>query len=294
MMIRRAFTLAGAAALVALLGGGATTATAAPCDGGFFGGGPLSAWELDNDGEFNDADLFPSVGADPFREDAFDDYSEVEINGDDYDNPNTDGCRYPRNNREVVFPTDVVNGIAVRPQLYVSGRAALGRLFVSLRNTTAGPLTVEFAWDGNLGAGDPVVGATSSGDQSMNQDDRWGTSCDDEDLDGCSNVAGETERDPELSFNWEGKGSKKHSADIVEDPELTDDDVRFQFDDVTIGAGKTVTFLNVTTLAPKIRAANKAARAIDRNPKEAGVFAKLSKKELKRLQNWKKPKRRRN
>jgi hypothetical protein len=76
---------------------------------------------------------------------------------------------------------------------------------------------------------------------------------------------------------------------------LVDDagDFDVEFSDVTIGAGKTVTFLQIVRLATTIRGANKAARAIDKNPKKAGVFAELSKKELKRLQNWKKPRLRR-
>jgi hypothetical protein len=277
--------VAGAGALLLLAGSG--QASAANCNVGVLGGG-ASAWDFDGgDGEFEDATLLTDLGQDPLRDDAFDDYGEVLIDGAGYENPNEAGCRYPRGGREGIFPAEEVNGVVVKPALYVHGRKTFGRQFVSLRNPGPAPVTIEFAWDGDLGSdSSTVVGTTSSGDPSMNQGDRWGTTCEDGDGDGCANVAGEAERDTELAHNWEGKGSKKHSADLVFDPELTGANVRFQFDDVTIGAGKKVTFMQIVSIAPSIKQANRAAKAIDKNPARYGAFAGLSKQERERLQNW--------
>lgn len=291
--MRRIAALGGAGAVLLLVTGGASQASAASCERSLQGAGP-SAWTVDEaDGEFQDAELFTQVGLDFVRDDAFDDYGVVEIDGTDYSNPNEFGCRLPKNGRETIFPTDVVNGVAVRPQLYVSRRTPLGRQFVSLRNTTGAPLTIDFAWDGDLGSdSSTAVHRTSSGDQTADAVDRWAVTCEDDDSNGCVNVTDDSDRDPELANHWEGKGQKRHSADLVT---LADGAGNFdvEFSDVTIGAGKTVTFLQVVRLAPTIGVANRAARAIDKSAKKAGVFAKLSKRELKRLQNWKKPRKRR-
>jgi hypothetical protein len=290
-MSRAFLAIAGAVFAVVLLAVGAAPASAAPCERGLLGAGP-SAWEADeDDGEFDNALLFARGGPFALRDDAFDGYGQVEIDGNPYENPNEGGCRYSKRKDEVTFPaTQVINGISVKPQLYVSKRKPLGRQLVSLRNLTDSPLTIEFAWDGEVGAFTPGIGATSNGNATMDAADRWATSCDDDDDDGCANTAGEAGRGPDLAHNWEGKGGK-HSADTVLD--LDDgDELRFQFDDVKIGAGKTVTFMQIVSLARSVKSANKAARAIDKNPKRAGAFAKLSKREVQRLQNWKKPRRR--
>jgi hypothetical protein len=283
---------AGVVAL-ALFAGGAAEASASDCGRDALGGGsPFSVWDFDADAEFDDATLFSSTGSDLEREDAFDGYGVVQVGGDPYVNPNTSGCVRAQRGRDVTFPADTIPvpitaQVVAKPQLYVSNRRSFGRQFVSLRNPGDSPITIDFAWDGDLGSnGSTVVGPTSSGDSSMNQGDRWGTTCEDDDGDGCANVAGEGDRDPEIAHNWEGKGAKGNGADLVFDPELTEADLFFEFQNVTIGAGETVTFMQVVSIATTIKAAGKAARAIDKNPQRYGVFAGLSKQERKRLQNW--------
>jgi hypothetical protein len=292
-MRRVTLGLGAAGALLILLAGSPTRASAVTCDQSFAGAGP-SVWEFDEtDGEMIDATLFTELGFDVVRDDAFDDYGVARIDGIEYQNPDDAGCRVPQGRHEILFPADVVNDIRVKPQLYVSGRKPFARQFVSLRNPTAGPLTVDFSWDGDLGSDSGTsVAATSSGDAAMNEADRWATTCEDFDEDGCVDVAGEVDHDPELAHNWEGKGDKKHSADLVADSEVEDANFEIHFDDVTIGAGKTVSFLQVVSLTPTIRAANNVVRAVDRNPARYGVFAKLAEGELRTVQNWKKPRRR--
>jgi hypothetical protein len=165
----------------------------------------------------------------------------------------------------------------------------MARQFVSLRNPSGSPVTIDFSWSGDLGSDEiTAVGTSTSGDISMNQGDRWGTSCEDDEGDGCGNISGDDDvsRDPELAHNWEGKGVGAGSADLVFDPELNDGEVFFGFATTSIGAGKTVTFMQLVSLAPTIRSANRAAKAIDRNPARAGAFDRLSKRERRRLVNW--------
>lgn len=283
----RAGALSGSIAVLALLAGGASQAQAAECDRDIAGGGPISLWEVaDADGEFEDATLYTFVGSDVERDDAFDDYGEVNIDGSDYQNPDTAGCSFP-SKREALYPADELGGLFVRPQLFVDKKKPWGRHYVSLRNPTNAPITVDFEWDGDLGSDSGAANArTSSGDAVVNGADRWATTCEDGDTDGCANVADEADRDPELAHNWEGKGRKKHSADTVVDPEDTSGDFDVEFDDVRVGAGKTIAFMQIVSLTPTIKAANKIAPKIDRNPAKYGVFRALSKKERKRLQNW--------
>lgn len=201
--------------------------------------------------------------------------------------PDIGACTRESGGREFAFPAFVINDVRVRPKLYVAPRKRFGRQFVAVTNTAGAPVTIDFAWHGNLGAdSDTVVGATSSGDISMNQGDRWGTTCDDPDADGCGDVEAEAERRPEIAQNFEGKGSKPHSADLVFDPELNGGETFIEFQDVTIAAGKTVTFMQVVSVALSPKAARQAAKAIDENPARYGVFAGLSEKEKNRLQNW--------
>ena len=272
--------------LVALFS--AAPASAADCNGGLRGGGP-SAWQADGtDGELDEGVLFTDVGLDALRDDAVDGYGLPQVDGSDYENTSAAGCNYTRDGREILFPARTVSGVSVKPQLFVSKRKPTARQFVSLRNPSGSPVTIDFSWEGDLGSDSgTAVGTSTSGDISMNQGDRWGTSCEDDEADGCGNIDGDdVDRDPELAHNWEGRGVGAGSADLVFDPELNDGEVFFEFQDVTIGAGKTKTFMQLVSLAPSIRKASRAAKAIDRNPARAGAFDRLSKQERRRLVNW--------
>lgn len=264
----------------------ASQATAASCDGALKGAGP-SGWQSDGeDGEFEEAMLLTSVGLDALRDDALDDYGEPEINDSGYQNNSEAGCKQSKRTNEIVFPTRTVEGVAVTPQLYASKRKPFARQYVSLRNPGPGPVTVDFGWDGDLGSdGGTRVAKSSSGDATATAGDRWATSCEDDEGDGCAKTVGDdVDRDPELAHNWRGKGAPASPSAVI--LATGDGDFDVTFANVTIGPGKTVAFMQVVSLAPKIKAANRAAQAIDRNPAKYGVFKALSKKERKRLRNW--------
>lgn len=268
-------------------------AEAAFCGGGLTGANYSAGWMLDgSEAVFADAVMVLRTGRDVVRTDAFDDYLNVEIDGTYYNNPTSRGCSFRKLRKagtEVVFPArEVVAGVTARPRLFASRGKSFARLLVTLRNTDNAPKTVSFAWDGDLGSDSSTrVHTTSSGDTAMTVADRWAVSCEDWADNGCGTVSGdEFGHDPEIAHNWERKGKKKHSADTVLDVQAFGGSVRFQYDNVTIGAGKSIAFMHVVSLAPTAKRAVRLARAIDRNPAKVGVYAGISKRERKKLQNW--------
>jgi hypothetical protein len=260
------------------------SASAALCGQAFDGAGASHWYANGGGGEFDDVEaLFGSLAI--ARGDAFDGYGVAEIDGNAYDNPDPNDAGCTRKGRTLKFPGDgPVADIRVRPELYVSGKRPLGRQLVSIRNTGNSPVTFDFGWDGDLGSdSDTNVANTSSGDALVAANDRWATSCDDTDADGCGNVAGEAFRDLEVASNWERKGQKKESADVVV---LADGDSNFDvtFEDITLQPGKTKVFMEIVHVAKTIKSANRAARKTEGGPGFA--FAGLKQKTINRIQNW--------
>ncbi|MSO41669.1 MAG: hypothetical protein EXQ70_07250 [Solirubrobacterales bacterium] len=261
-------------------------AAAVDCEVGAVGGGP-SGWSTDGpDGDFEEAALLVRGAVGALRTDAFDGYGMPTINGTPYANPSPLGCGRQDRKQEIVFPAVSVGGVLVKPKLYADPRGAFGRQLAILKNPTAAPVTIDFGWDGNLGSdGDTIVDRSSSGNATADAADRWATSCDDGDADGCANVAGEARRDPELAHNWEAKSGKSDSADAVV---LASGDGNFDvsFTGVTIQPGQTVAYMEIVTLAQNVQLARSVAQRADSKPGKYGVFRGLSKKEQKQLRNW--------
>ena len=274
------------AALVAF-GVAPAGASAADCEFAWVAGNGSSFDSEEGLGDFYDGAMLPIgpgvdyAGSD-LRQDAFDDYGIAEIEGNDYSNPDTEGCsRDGRTNR---FPAyEPVADIRVVPELYVSKTKPLGRQLVTIRNTGNTPATFDFAFDGDLGSDSSTsVARSSSGNSSVNAGDLWATSCEDAGADGCANQD-VISRDPEIAHNWERKGKKRDSADEVV---LADGDGDFDvaFDDVRLKPGKSKSFMLIVQLARNIKAANKLVKQVADGPRY--LFAGLSKKERKRIQNW--------
>jgi hypothetical protein len=252
-------------------------------------GGNGSSWDSEEaSGDFYDGAILPiGPGVDyagtDIRQDAFDDYGIATIDGNAYSNPDDVGCtRDGRTNR---FPADEpVAGISVRPELYVSKNKPLGRQLVTVTNTGDTQATFDLSFDGDLGSDSSTkVAKSSSGNSTVNAADVWATSCEEDGEDeGCA-TADTVSRDPELAHNWERKGKKEDSADDVQ---LVEDDGDFDvvFEDVKLGSGKRKSFMLIVQMARNIGTANKLVKRVEDGPKY--VFAGLSKKERKRVQNW--------
>jgi hypothetical protein len=280
---------AGLLGALALMGTGASTASAASCSHGigsgqtFFTGGGPSVWDVASDGTFSDAGVFTgAVG----RYDAFDSFGLGGAFGTDYENPDNDGCTTESGGHELVFPADTTSltDMTMRPKLFVSPRKPFGRILFTLRNTGDTDTAAIFSVGGNLGADSGMrVARSSSGDATVNTNDRWAVSCEDNDDDGCADVAGEGLRDPELAHILQARGANQLDAIALE----TDtDDVEATYQGIIVEAGKTKSVMYIVHLARTVKAAVKAAKAIDRNPARYGVFQGMSKNERKLTRNF--------
>jgi hypothetical protein len=261
-------------------------ASALGCDRVTIGGAGPSTWRLEADANFDEAALFSrSLGF--YRADAFDGYGTPWAGGLFYANPQEARCSGENGGQEWAYATDTLGTVKVTPKLYADPRRPFGRQYFSIKNTTAGPIVIDIGFmNGNFGSdSNTEIDRTSSGDGTVTPADSWATSCEDNDLDGCTNVVGEAVRDPELAHTWERASGAEQNADVIS---LADgsDSFEVEFDDVPIPAGKTIALMGIVTLALDITDARKAAARAANNPADAGVFRGLSKKERKRLVNF--------
>lgn len=269
-----------------VLGAAPAGASAADCEFAWVAGNGAGFDSDETNGDFYDGGVIPAgpgvdyVGSE-FRGDAFDDYGIAGIDGNGYANPDTQGCtRAGRTNR---FPAyEPVAGIRLRPELYVAKNRPFGRQLVTIRNTGSSAVTFDFGFDGNLGSDTATtIGRSSSGNGTVDAGDVWATSCEDAEVDGCANQT-VVNRDPEIAHSWERKGRKRESADEVVLDAASDFDVTFE--DVRLRPGQSKSFMQIVHLAHNIRVANRLAKKVERGPKY--LFAGLSKKERRRIQNW--------
>jgi hypothetical protein len=288
-------TLAASTAIVLLMLSPAAASADRSCGYHLRSPGGDVSWEPDDDdGEFEDAFLLVDGNEDE-RGDAFDGYGVAEIDGEEYENPNTEGCEVAHDGDTLRFPADEVGGLKVKPQLYVGDNRALGRQYVKIKNTGDAPVTFDFGFDGELGSdGDTEVDRTSSGDGVVDTRDRWATSCEDQDDDGCASKAGEPDRDPELAHNWERDGGDRDSAETIELEDGSDtscsgtpecgDNYDVTFEDVTIGPGQSAAYMEIVSLRRGTFKAREAAREAGAAP--SYVFAELSSRQRTLLRNW--------
>jgi hypothetical protein len=212
-------------------------------------------------------------------------YGAAYVDGEQYLNPDFNGCTDEGNER--TFPTDVISGLSVRQQFLVSRKNPFARVLTTITNAGLTPETIDFEWTGKVDQNVAAVGTSSSGDQVMDTADRWATTCSDNAANGCRDTSGEQQPRPaELAHVWQGRGDRAHSADFVRPPTNSPDPIAFEFQDVAVAPLQTVRFMQVVVLARKIGPANKAARAIDRKPRDYGVFARMSQAEIASLANW--------
>jgi hypothetical protein len=271
------------AALASLAPVGATAAT---CDVDLRGASQ-SFWQLDPDaGGLLEASAY-DAGRNALRDDAVDDgHGELLIEGVPYANPDPDGCKRVQQGREYIFPSVGVGDVRVTRRVYVDRRRAFARQLDTIRNTGNSRVTVDLQWVFQLGSdAETIVAGSSSGNASVNGADRWGTSCEDLDADGCADVAEEEFRDPEIALNWERPRGPHDSADSVV-YEDANESPTVGFANVRVKAGKSVSYLQITSLAFTPGAARRAARAIGRDPQGLGVFRDISDRERARIRNW--------
>ena len=265
----------------------APAANAAYCYYPAVDGGQRSFWTPDlGGGGFYEAALFSrTLGI--YRDNFNLGWGGPEINTTAYNNPDDFGCEPENHGQEWAMPPQKIGAIRVTPKSYVDRERAFGRSYVTLKNTSAAPVTFDFVFDDSLGFDTATnLDRTSDAPQpSAAANDRWATVCDDPDADGCGDVAGEASRMPELADNWERVGRVADSADAVT---LADGDqsATIAFQEVKLQPGQQVAYMEVLSLALNIRKARSEASQAGEHPGKYGVFRGLSKAERKRLRNW--------
>jgi hypothetical protein len=276
--------LCAGAAVLSLAPAGAAAAT---CDVDLRGANQ-SFWQLDPEaGALLEAFAY-DAGRNALRDDAIDEgHGELFVDGVPYANPNPNGCKRAQRGREYIFPSAAVGDVRVTRRVYVDRRRTLARQLDTIRNTGASRVTVDLEWVFQLGSdAETIVAASSSGDANVNGADRWGTSCEDLDADGCADVADEEFRDPEIALNWERQRGRHDSADSVVYEDANDGIPTVGFENVRIKAGKTVSYMQITSLAFTPAGARRTAGAIGRDPQGFGLFRGLRDQERARIRNW--------
>jgi hypothetical protein len=262
------------------------SAAAATCDVDLRGASQ-SFWQLHPEaGALTEAFAYDAA-RNALRDDAIDDrHGELLIDGVPYANPNPDGCKRAQRGREYIFPSAAVGDVRVTRSVYVDRRRMFARQLDTIRNTSGSRVTVDLDWVFQLGSdAETIVAGSSSGDANVNGADRWGTSCEDLDADGCGDVAEEEYRDPEIALNWERQRGPHDSADSVV-YEDANEAPTVGFENVRIKPGRVVSYVAITSLAFTPAGAKQTARRIGRDPQGLGVLRGLSVRERARISNW--------
>jgi Thrombospondin type 3 repeat len=270
-----------AAAVVATQAIGAATALGDSCDAAFLrsdSGG--HSWDFtDATGVVVDGGL-----------DAYDTWGLAKIDDIVYSARGMDGCAVEPDGRQLDLPELDRSGLKVSRKLFVPANGtAFARSVTFLRNPSGAPITVKLTFGGELGSDiSTMLLATSSGDALTAEpaDDSWVVSADD----------ATTPGDPPLAHVFDSSASG--AADRVDhligslagstDPPTPwkdgQDTVSAVYDDVTVPAGATISYMQVEAQRTTIDEATATAPALGAQPVE--VFADLSDAELATLRNW--------
>ncbi|MDQ8045508.1 MAG: PKD domain-containing protein, partial [Solirubrobacteraceae bacterium] len=218
------------------------------------------------------------------------------------------GCERQVSGRQVAFATTTIGGLKVQRSLFVPATGvSAARLVESVRNPSSSPVTTS-VWVGDvtsnlhlgsLGAdAGTTIGQTSSGDTVVDATDRWAVTGDDD---------GST---PALAHVWDGPGGDLHasvarsgaqtgSASIDTGHHLDPDQFGYGWQNVTIPAGGTASFLSwelmrgaagsvaVRTAAQNAAAAS-AASDLSTAPSST-IYEGMTAAQIASVRNWAKP-----
>ena len=247
-----------------------------------------SLWEIQQDGSIDDGGL---VGTG--RTDSYDDFTVFAVddgtNGrEDYTNP-AGTCTYEAGGRQVAFPTQTtVAGLQLSRKVYVpASGASFARFYNQVTNPTGSAMTITvYTADGEentLGSDSATIVRDSSagpgvafvGDV-LDTAVSWLTTSDPDPDTG----------DPVLAHNLDAGFSRtvKDRVDSVQQDGGDTDALTFEYQNVTVPAGGTVSYLSFEAQRANVAAAGDAARFMDASP--AALFTGLSVAEAAATQNW--------
>lgn len=241
--------------------------------------------------------------------DAYDDWGDLYVGASQsrstqYLDGDLLGCDREISGRQVAFAKTSIGGLQVQRKLFVSAAAGSGaRLVQSVTNPgTTAVTTSVFVGDltnasakGTLGSdGDTTVHLTSSGDASISTADHWAVTSDD----------GE-ERDPAIAHVWDGPGaattatvarigSQSGVKTLDGTSDLDSDQFGYGWQNVTIPAGATASFLSWEALRADADAAEQVGlaedAATDLSAAPAGtIYEGMSAADIAAVRNWAKP-----
>lgn len=175
--------------------------------------------------------------------------------------------------RQLLLPNVSIAGLNVSRRVYVPQADNFVRYLNVLENPTGADITVTVGMDTNLGSdGSTTVIATSSGDTIVDALDRWAST------NGDSN-------DPRLAHVWDGFGGAD-SIDIVDNvPGGGNDDIDWEWQNVTIPAGQTVIYMTLGSMQLNNAAATLAAQTLNAGG-SAAIFDGLDAATIAQVQNW--------
>jgi hypothetical protein len=232
---------------------------------------------------------FTSAGDlyDGFGSDAYDNWGIVVVDSTTYDSAGQDNCVVEPDGRQFDLGEVDLSGLMVSRKVFVpAAGTAFGRTVTFLRNPTDAPITVNLSFEGNLGSDtSTTILSTSSGDAGVADpaDDSWIVSADSTTSPG----------DPPLAHVWDSTmsvgvadrvdhifGGTTGTTPWADNQEY----VRALYDNVTVPAGATLSYMQLEAQRTTIDDAMAVAPVLAAEPDE--VFADLTDAELATLQNW--------
>src|ERR1051326_4337717 len=236
------------------------------------GGGPTWWYQI---GATNFAVNDGYLGLPKDREDAYDDFWAVTVNANAY-GPTAATMTPGDFGTTVVGDVMSLSGLDVTQRYTALADSPMLRVLLSLANPTGAPISASVVVSGNLGSDtDTTIEASSSGDTTFTEADRWLITSD-----------GATASDPVNTFVFFGPGASvlPTTASIVTD-EIS---VTFA---VTVPAGATQNLLFFSRLAQTASDAAASATAFDAvaSAEAAGFLAGLSAADRTATVNWSLP-----
>ncbi len=189
--------------------------------------GERYVWDIDdNSGEIVDG-----------SDDAFDGFGQLLVDDVPYENDggaddlSTEG-------REVVFPVVSMAELEVSRKVFVSGSDPLCRMMEILHNPTEGEITIDVAFEGNLGAdAEAEIRRTTDGDSRAEASDTW-IVADDDNADGGN---------PAVGFLFRGPGPRQPTRVTFSGEDGATDQVTISWEGILVPAGATVIIVTVLT-----------------------------------------------
>ena len=245
-------------------------------------------WDVQQDGSIDDGGLIGTG-----RTDSYDDFTVFAVddgtNGrEDYTNPGAT-CTYEAGGRQVAFPTQTtVGGLQLSRKVYVPASGpSFARFYNQVTNPTGSAMTITvYTADGEentLGSDSGTTLRDSSAGPGvtfvggvLDTAVSWLTTSDTNPDTG----------DPVLAHSLDAGFSRtvKDRVDSVEQAGGDTDALTFEYQNVTVPPGGTVSYLSFEAQRANVAAAGEAAQFMDASP--SALFTGLSVTEAAATQNW--------